>query len=112
MANTFSWNTSNGDWSVGTNWTDLTSGTAGPPTAADDAEFFTTGGTITGTGTAFDVFFSGINPWTLGGNFTIADDVLIGNNTPATVIIGSGGTIAAGERSTRSATMPAATDRW
>ena len=96
MANTFSWNTSNGDWSIGTNWTDLTSGTAGPPTAADDAEFFTTGGTITGTGTAFDVFFSGINPWTLAGNFAIADEVLVGNNAPATVIIASGGTIAVG----------------
>ena len=80
MSNTFSWNTTNGDWSVGSNWTDLTSGTAGPPTTSDDADFFANGGTVTGVGTAFDAYFAGVNPWTLAATIALSDGLFVANS--------------------------------
>lgn len=99
VANTFSWDTGNGDWSVGANWMDLTSATAGPPTSSDDAWFFGNGGTITGSGNAFDASFGGDNPWVLAGIATISDGLFIANGTnnqsiqDAEVTIASGGTV-------------------
>ena len=80
MSNTFTWNTTNGAWSTGSNWTDITSGTAGPPTSADTAEFFQlnglSGGTITGIGTALDAFFAGLDAWVLDGTFTTGEEII------------------------------------
>jgi T5SS/PEP-CTERM-associated repeat protein len=81
MANTFSWNTSNGVWSVASNWTDLTSGTSGPPTTADEADFAGTGGTVTGSGNAAELSVFGSGAWTLtAGSIALADILTVGGN--------------------------------
>ena len=97
MSNTFTWNTTNGDWSIGSNWTDITSITPGPPTGADVADFFNlsgtigSAGTITGTGTAAVVNFVGTPVWTLAGNFSTNQGfVAPGAGTTADVEVQSG----------------------
>ncbi len=120
MSNTFTWNTTNGVWSVGSNWTDITSATPGPPTSTDVADFFANGGTISGTGTALQANFAGNNLWTLAGNFSVGTGVVapgsgtagdvevqsgtwalshgifVGQGGTGTVIVGNGATISTG----------------
>ncbi|MEJ0020099.1 MAG: Hint domain-containing protein [Acetobacteraceae bacterium] len=104
MASSFSWNAVNGDWSVGSNWTDLSGPTAGPPTAADLATI-SNAGTITGSGTAGELQLFGNGSYTLQNlALTLAGvatpfgptSLLFGNNGTVTVDGGSIDASAAG----------------
>ncbi len=97
---TFTWNTTNGAFNVGTNWIP-----AGPPGTADTAAFGSGSGTISGTGNVASLQLNPGGPWTWTGtvtasNYTVNDATTLSTGavwtiggTPASnnyMVIGSG----------------------
>ena len=79
-------------------WDDLTNGAdpaVNPPNSTDTAVFLTSGGTITGNGTASALEFGGDTSWdvTSGANLTAATGVTVGEGGTGALLINGGATI-------------------